>query len=91
MNILQEENNGKGAFYIEDDKRRGEMTYYIAGDKMVIEHTEIDEHLRGKDVGMQLVERGVEYAREKKLKIVPVCPYVKSVFTKTNRFDDVWK
>jgi predicted GNAT family acetyltransferase len=32
-------------------------------DKMIIEHTEVSEELKGKNVGNQLVHTAVEYAR----------------------------
>jgi predicted GNAT family acetyltransferase len=67
------------------------MTYYFSHGKMVIDHTEIDEQLRGQHVGEMLVDRGVEFAKEKQLKILPACPYVKALFEKNNKYDDIWK
>ncbi len=90
MLILQTETNGKGAFYIEENgKRTAEMTYYILHSKMVIDHTEVDEKLRDQNVGTQLVDQGVAYAREKGFKIIPLCPFVKSLFAKDDKYDDV--
>lgn len=90
MLILHKEDNNKGLFYLEKDGEQiAEMVYHISGQKMVIEHTEVDESLRGKNVGYQLVENGVEYAREKHLKIVPFCHFAKKVITQTPAFQDV--
>jgi hypothetical protein len=33
-------------------------------------------------VGYQLVKKAVDYAREKQIKIMPLCPFAKSVFDK---------
>ena len=38
-------------------------------------------------VGMDNID--VEYAREKGIKIIPLCPFAKSVFDKTSEFKDV--
>ena len=58
-------------------------------DKMIIEHTEVDESLQGKKIGYQLVHQGVEYAREKGIKIIPLCSFARAIFHKTPEFKDV--
>ena len=65
------------------------MVYRKEKDRMVIEHTEVDESLRGRDVGLQLVENGVEYAREQHLKIVPLCEFAKKVIERHKELQDV--
>ena len=78
-------------FYVEQEGTiLAEMVYSMpTPDKMIIEHTEVDDSLQGKKVGYQLVHRGVEYAREKGLKIIPLCSFARSVFKKTSDFNDV--
>ena len=84
------ENSNEGAFYIEQNgEPLAEMTYTIEKGKMVINHTEVDKSLRGKNIAHQLVEHGVEYAREQQLKITPVCEYAKAVIQNTQEFQDV--
>ena len=36
-----------------------------------------------------MVTKAVEFAREKGIKILPLCPFAKSVFDKTPEFRDV--
>jgi predicted GNAT family acetyltransferase len=89
---VKNQNDGKrGSFFIEDnDKRVGEMHYIFAGPKkMVIDHTEVDEAYQGKGLGRMLVKKGVEYAREHHLKILPLCPFAKKIFDITPAFADV--
>ncbi len=70
-------------FYIEQNgEELAEMPYTIEKGRMVIQHTEVDKSLRGNNIGFQLVERGVEYARQEHLKILPVCKYAKKVLQK---------
>lgn len=78
-------------FYVEEEgKIVAEMVFTKSPpDRMIIEHTEVDESLKGKKVGFQLVHRGVEYAREQGLKIIPLCTFARSVFQKTSEFSDV--
>lgn len=91
MLIQQKSIGSKEMFYVEvDGKIVAEMVYTMPSpDKMIIEHTEVDDSLQGKKVGYQLVHRGVEYAREKGLKIIPLCSFARSVFKKTSDFNDV--
>lgn len=78
-------------FYIEQEgKTVAEMTYSWAGaDKIIIDHTEVNESLKGKGAGKELVGRAVEFAREKGLKIIPLCPFARNVFNKTPEYSDV--
>ncbi|MDO6676135.1 GNAT family N-acetyltransferase [Tenacibaculum sp. 1_MG-2023] len=91
MKIQQEDNGKKGEFFIEiDGNRDGLMTYTWAGDdKLIIDHTEVGDSLRGKGVGYKLVAASVEFARTQNIKILPLCPFAKSVFDKKPEYSDV--
>lgn len=91
MLIQQKSHGNKGSFYIADEDRTlAEIVYTMpSADKMIIEHTEVSDELRGKNVGYQLVHHVVEYARTNKLKIIPLCPFANSVFKKKPEFADV--
>lgn len=84
-------NGSKGYFYISvDGKQEGKMTFVFAGnDKIIIDHTEVNEGNNGKGFGKKMVAKAVEYAREKNIKIIPLCPFAKKVFDKTPEFRDV--
>jgi uncharacterized protein len=93
MQIQQVQRGREGAFYIQEDEDiLAEMTYKLNGENtMVINHTEVNERLRGKNIGYELVHRGVEFARSEGLKIVPICEFAKSVFEREEEFKDVLK
>ena len=75
------------------------MVYYGENDirfedrpiPQIIEHTDVDDSLRGQGVGNKLLERVVAFAREKNVKIIPLCPFAKSVFDKDSSIHDVLK
>ena len=83
--------DNKGAFYIEiEGKQEAMMTFVYAGeDKIIIDHSEVNPGNEGKGFGKKMVTKAVEFAREKGIKIVPLCPFAKSVFDKTPEFRDV--
>jgi predicted GNAT family acetyltransferase len=93
MNIERTEHGSKGAFIVkENNELLAEMTYSKAGDHLIIiDHTEVTDALRGTGAGKQLVSAAVNYARENKIKILPLCPFAKSVFDRTPEFADVLK
>ena len=91
MEILHEDNGKKGRFYIDrEGKNLAEISYVWAGDdKLIIDHTFVDEELKGQSIGLKLVVKVVEMAREQKVGIIPLCPFAKSVMDKKVELQDV--
>lgn len=91
MQIQHELEGNRGAFFVEQGGRRvAEMTYVKSGEeRIIIDHTEVGDELRGQGAGKQLVLAAVEMAREKKIRILPLCPFAKSVFDRTPEIRDV--
>ncbi|MES2622720.1 MAG: GNAT family N-acetyltransferase [Bacteroidota bacterium] len=91
MEIKMEQSGAKGAFFIEENGTRlAEMTFSRAGEKLlIIDHTDVSDALRGSGAGKKLVAHAVEYARSNALKIMPLCPFAKSVFDKSPEYADV--
>ena len=81
----------KGLFFVENDGNiLAEMVYSMPSpDKMIIEHTEVSDELKGQNVGYQLVHTAVEYARTHNIKIIPLCPFANAVFKKKPEYADV--
>ena len=91
MEINHEASGSKGMFYVGDKTDRlAEMTYSRAGDTLIIiDHTSVSDKLKGKGAGKQLVAAAVAFAREKNIKILPLCTFAKSVFDKVKTYQDV--
>lgn len=93
MEIKHIEKGGRGAFIVrgEDAKRVAEMTYTTAGETgFIIDHTEVDDSLRGQKVGDKLLAEAVNYAREKGLKIYATCPFALAKLKKAPEYADVF-
>lgn len=84
-------NDKNGFFYIDvNGNHEAMMTFVFAGsDKIIIDHTEVKPGNEGKGFGKKMVVKAVEYARANNIKIIPLCPFAKSVFDKTPEFKDV--
>jgi predicted GNAT family acetyltransferase len=84
-------NDKNGSFFIEENGNQiAVMTIVFAGEtKFIIDHTEVQPGNEGKGLGKLLLNAVVNYAREKSYKILPLCPFAKSVFDKTTNYNDV--
>ena len=91
MEIQHTNGESKGFFKaVEGEKEAGRMTYAWAGEnKFIIDHTEVNPEFGGQGVGKKMVMAAVEFARQNDLKIIPLCPFARSVFQKTEDIRDV--
>lgn len=73
-----------------DGKEAGHMINSRAGAKrFIIDHTEVGDAFGGMGTGKMLVMETVAYARANQLKIMPLCPFAKSIFDKNVDLHDV--
>lgn len=82
----------RGVFFVpgEEDDFLAELIYMKKEpDTMIIEHTEVDDELKGQNVGYQLVHMAIEYARTHNLKVIPMCPFAKAVIDRKPEYRDV--
>jgi uncharacterized protein len=93
MEVILNEYDAKGyAMAVEIEKRAGAMTYSIAGEGLIIiDHTEVELEFKGKNIGKQLLYKIVEMAREKNIKIIPLCSFAAGMFRKIDEIKDVLK
>ena len=91
IEIKQISEGTKGYFCAYDkNKEAGRISYTFAGETiMILDHTEVSDVYRGQSIGKKILMEIVEYARQKKIKIIPLCPFTKSVFDKTESLRDV--
>ncbi len=91
IDIKKEDNGHKGRFTIYDNERYGgEMTYTAAGDKLlIIDFTHIEQEFAETDLAEKLLTEVVEHAREKNVKVIPLCPVAQALFDKYPSLTDV--
>jgi predicted GNAT family acetyltransferase len=91
IEIKQIKDDTKGRFAAMDEgKQAGAIFYTSAGEtKMILDHTEVNDAYRGQSISKKILMYIVEFARENNIKIIPLCPYAKSVFDKTESIRDV--
>jgi uncharacterized protein len=91
IDIRHEEEDGRGAFFIErEGNRLARMTYSRAADDLVIiDHTEVLQELQGLGVARKLLDAAVAWARQTKTRVMATCPYAKAQFAKDPSIQDV--
>lgn len=91
MKIQNSIHGSEGRFFIEENgEQLAEMTYTMRKkNTLVINHTEVSEQLRGKNIGFELVTAGVDFARSEGLKILPYCSFAGKVLKNEPLFADV--
>ncbi|MEN4981971.1 GNAT family N-acetyltransferase [Acinetobacter modestus] len=93
MNIQQVDDNKHGIFKLfNGETLAAEMAYTWAGDTMlIIDHTDVNDQFRGQGLGRKLLNELVTFARGRNIKVIPLCPFAKSVFDKDLSIHDVLK
>jgi uncharacterized protein len=83
------DNAALSRFELDFDDGMAFMEYRLAGDVIMLNHTETPLQARGRGIASQLVEGALEIARARGLTIVPRCPFVRAYVDKHPQFQDL--
>ncbi|GAA5004275.1 GNAT family N-acetyltransferase [Acinetobacter puyangensis] len=92
MNIQHQDNTQNGSFFINDSNHQkiAELSYFWnTPNHFSIDHTWVDDSLRGQGVARLLFDAAIAFARERKVTIVPICAYADAMFRRDSSFSDV--
>ncbi len=91
--IDHEDSAERGAFFVEREGiRLAEMTYTRAGaSRIIVDHTFVDEALRGLGVARLLLNQLVGWARSTGTRVHATCPYAKGQFQKDATIQDIYE
>ncbi|EIA20487.1 GNAT family N-acetyltransferase [Listeria fleischmannii] len=84
--------NGENRIYAVNDEgvEVGEITFTDAGESMfIIDHTGVDDNMRGQGIASELVAHAVSKARAENKKIIPLCPFAKAEFARKKEYQEV--
>jgi predicted GNAT family acetyltransferase len=65
--------------------------YSERGGVIDMRHTEVPAALEGRGVANELARAALDYAREKKLRVIPTCPFVRSYIRRHPQYADLTK
>jgi predicted GNAT family acetyltransferase len=72
-----------------DDEVLGFIRYRTEPDAVVLVHTDVDPALEGQGLGSVLVKGALEDLRQRGLRVVPVCPFVRAYLRRHPEYADV--
>ena len=82
-------NNEKaGRLEVELDGEVAFAEYRITRGGIVFPHTVVPEAFEGRGIGSALVREGLKFAREKKLKVIPLCSFFAGYIARHPEFID---
>lgn len=88
--IVHEASPTHGVFFIEREGTRvAELTYQRGPKFATIDHTWVDDTLRGTGAGRRLVDAAVAWARTEHVKLRPVCSFARAVLQRVPEYSDV--
>ena len=64
-------------------------SYRQTGDVISFTHTEVPEELEGRGIAAALAKTALDFSRENKLKVMPLCPYFESFIAKHKEYQDL--
>ena len=68
---------------------RSVVDYTIDGDRVVFTHTLVPPELRGRGVAEKLVRAALDWARQERKRVVPMCSYVAKFIERHPEYRDL--
>ena len=82
-------NTDTQSFEIENTGGTAVLTYRELGDHLTILHTEVGSEHEGKGYGGLLVRAVLDYARQRKLRVIPVCKFARAYIARHREYADL--
>ncbi|MEM1268554.1 MAG: GNAT family N-acetyltransferase [Bacteroidota bacterium] len=82
-------NDGRQRYEIDLDEGLAMAYFTERGSKIVFTHTEVPQELEGQGIGSRLIRSALDDARERGLKVVPLCPFVKAYIRRHDEYQDL--
>ncbi len=82
-------NEAAKRFEITVDGKLAYSKYLLAGEKFIVEHTEVPEELEGKGVASRIVRAALDYARARNLRVMPLCPFTAAFIHRHQEYRDL--
>ncbi|WP_019516712.1 GNAT family N-acetyltransferase [Sphingomonas sp. Mn802worker] len=83
------DNKAEQEFELTVDGYRAVAAYQLEGDTIVFTHTEVPPAIEGRGVGTKLIQAALDSARDRGLKVVPQCPFVRAYMDKHPEMRDM--
>ncbi len=72
------DNRAENEFELEVDGHRAIAAYQLDDDTITFTHTLVPKKLEGRGIASKLIRAALDSARDRGLKVIPICPFVKA-------------
>lgn len=83
------DNRAEYEFELDVDGLRAIAAYQLEDDTIVFTHTLVPKKLEGRGIGSKLIRGALDAARDRGLKVVPQCPFVKVYIERHAEYRDL--
>lgn len=91
MNFFIENDIAENQFELSLEGCTSFIKYNIDGNDITFIHTEVPFPLKGKGIASALAKYVLEYAKENNLKIIPMCPFIRSYMKRHKEYKTLLK
>ena len=83
------DNTARKRFELLEDGKLAYADYFLEDGVMILPHVETDPALRGKGAAGRLMAGLLEHARERGIKVTPVCSYAVAYLDRHSEYQDL--
>jgi predicted GNAT family acetyltransferase len=76
-------------FALHEDGQTAVLDYQRVGERVVLPHTGVPREMEGRGIGSRLAKTALEWAREEGLRVVPICPFIRSYLKRHPEYEDL--
>lgn len=84
-------NEQQSRFEVSQEGQLAILEYRRVGNQILFTHTGVPSALEGRGIGGALAKRGLDYARDQKLEVVPLCPFVRGYIERKPEYQSLVK
>ena len=84
-------NEAQNRFETWIDNQMSKLDYILDGNTIVMTHVGVYPEHRGQGIAGKLTKVALEYAKEKSLRVIPMCPYVAVYIRRNTQYEDLTK
>ena len=84
-------NDAEDRFETWIDDQLSKLDYMQDGNNIVMTHVGVYPEHRGQGIAGKLTQVALEYAKEKSLRVIPMCPYISAYIRRNTQYADLTK
>ncbi len=78
-----------GQFEVRLEGHTALVAYLLDAGQIILDHTEVPPALEGRGIGSALAKAALDYARQRSLAVVPLCPFVRGYLKRHPEYHDL--